>query len=118
MTSHRRRKLFLAYVYCCIGLLPKFVLNIVIPIDTCEVAFGKKGLNPCFPVCDAVLCASRGPTNNNLPRFKKEAIETELLPSSQKATPQSQMNTTLGNQGSINVYHLILSSRILRIGSA
>lgn len=43
MTIHRRRKLILAYIYCCIGLLPEFVLNIVIPIDTCEVAFRKPG---------------------------------------------------------------------------
>lgn len=60
----------------------------------------KQGLNLCFPFCGAVLCASRGPTNKNLRRIKEEAIEPELLLSSQKATPQSQMN---GYPGAVRV---------------
>lgn len=96
MTSHRRRKLILAYIYCCIGLLPEFVLNIVIPIDTCEVAFRKPGTESVLS-CLRLRAVHQ---QKNLPRIKEEAIETELLLSSQKATPQSQMN---GYPGAVRV---------------
>lgn len=118
MTSHRRRKLILAYIYCCIGLLPEFVLNIVIPIDTCEVAFRKPGTESVLS-CLRLRAVHQPRTNKKIYlELRKKLLKLNCYSVVRSYPAISNEWLPWGSQGSINVYHLILSSRVLRIGSA